>query len=166
MNVGDWITPTPIEVNASQRGSWIAHNHTIRINHRYQFYYVVVKDGIILPIIQRQLTYNMAHYKTAVCLSSMKPCLNINALPFPISESATSCFLFGKGKLIDIEASDTLSDHFLSIEQIIINNLKVFPFFVFVVPLKQLFLLFKLIFKFSFLLCKLFLSCFANVDLL
>ena len=166
MNIGDWIAPTPIEVNASQRRSGIAHNHTIRINHRYQFYYVVVKYGVILSIIHSQFAYNMTHYKTTVSLSSMKPCLNIYALPFSISESTISCFLFGESKLIDIEASDALSDHFLSVEQIIVNNLKVFPFFFIVVGTHQLILFFKLIFKFCFLCSKFFLTCFTNVNLL
>ena len=166
MNIWDWIAPTPIEVNASQRGSGIAHNHAIRINHRYQFYYVVVKYGVILSIIQRQFAYNMTHYKTTVSLSSMEPCLNIYALPFSISESTISCFLFGESKLIDIETSNALSDNFLSVEQIIVNNLKVFPFFFIAVGTHQLILFFKLIFKFCFLCSKFFLTCFTNVYLL
>jgi hypothetical protein len=108
----------------------------------------------------------MTHYKAAVRLSSMEPGLNINALPFPISESTIGRFLLGECKLVHIETSDTLSDHFLSIKQIIIDNLKVFPFFVIVAHLYQFFLLFKLIFEFGFLLSKFFLACFSNVNLL
>ena len=166
MNIGHWIAPTPIEVNTSQGRSRIAHNHAVRIDHRYQFYYVVVKYGVILSIIQGQFADNMAHYKTTGRLGSMKPCLNVYALPLSVSERTTGRLLFGEGELIHIQASDALSDDFLSVEQIIVDDLKVFPFFFEVVGTDQILLLFKLIFEFGFLLSKLFLSCFANVDLL
>jgi len=58
----------------------------------------------------------MAHYKTTVSLSSMKPCLNIYALPFSVSERTTGCLLFGEGELIHVQASDALGDDFLSVE--------------------------------------------------
>ena len=167
MKVGNRITPTSIKVNSGQWRPWITYNDSIRIYHRNEFDYVIVENSIILSVIQRQFTNYVAHYKASVRLSCMKPCLDINALPFPISERAAGSLLLGEGELVHIEASDTLRNHFLPVQQIVVYDFKVFPFFVFVVPLlNQFLLLFKLIFKFRFLISKLFLGGLSNVYLL
>jgi len=129
MDVRHWITPASIEVNPSQWRSRIANNHSIRIDHWNQFDYVIIQYRIILLIIQAEFANNMTHYKAAMRLRCMKPCLNVNTLPFPLSQSTILRWFLCKGKLIHIQTSNTLGNHFLSIDQIIIYNLKVFPVF-------------------------------------
>ena len=129
MNIRNRVAPTPIQVNPSQRWSTVANHNTIRINDWYKFDYVIIQYRVILSIIATQLVYYMTHDEAPMRLCSMKSCLNVDALPFPISKRSIWCLLFGESELIDVETTNALSYYFLSKEQIIVDQLEVFPFF-------------------------------------
>lgn len=108
------LRPSPVQIEAGKGAPRVSYDHTVWVDHWDYFYYVVVEYFVILFVVMGKFLQDLSHDQGAVGLCGVKPRLDVHYLFLFVLYGML--LLLRKGQLVNIETTNALSYHLLSVK--------------------------------------------------